>query len=272
MASTLTPRQQDVADRKAAGVWLTIPYELADVRAKAKAAGALWEPTRKQWSVPAEAAEGIKGLLGEVEGAGVKTFRFNDFYMASSFVSGKASELGDVYDGDIARDRDGAAWAVVSRVDRRRFEEENEEWYTDSTIKARPATEEEAAALDAKEAAEAVRKAGLEAEREQHAASKALLKAAEEGVERVPRDLPSEDRAERLTIESRAFASIHAVATYAYIENDSESPRRILIHAYDADWDAVSETMLPLTWTQELDSALRMMAKSVELARGRSTY
>jgi hypothetical protein len=267
MTSTLTPRQQKVADRKAAGVWLTIPYELADVRAKAKASGALWQPGRKQWSVPAEAAERLKKLLGEVEGADVKTFHFNDFYMASSFVSGRASELGNVYDGDIARDRDGAAWAVVSRVDRRRFEEENEEWYTDSTIKARPATEEEAAALDAKEAAEAVRKAGIEANRVQLAASAAVLKAAEEGAERVPRDLPLEGRAECLTIESIAYGSMHGVATYAYIENDSESPRRVVIHGYNADWDAVSETMVPVTWTQELDDALRVMARSVELAR-----
>lgn len=45
-------RKRSVADTLAAELWVTIPYSCEQIRTRAKALGAVWEPERKQWAMP----------------------------------------------------------------------------------------------------------------------------------------------------------------------------------------------------------------------------
>lgn len=56
-------QEQAAAEALAALVWIRIPFEATDVRKKAKAKGATWDPLTKRWSLAPEAAEAVKASL-----------------------------------------------------------------------------------------------------------------------------------------------------------------------------------------------------------------
>lgn len=62
---TLT-RVAEVDAVKAAGRWVAIPFDAADIRARAKEHGAIWDGDRKQWAMPSDDSyQEVSRLVGE---------------------------------------------------------------------------------------------------------------------------------------------------------------------------------------------------------------
>lgn len=247
------PGAPSAGPRPAARVSVAIPYELTAIREQAKAAGARWQKTSKTWLLELVPAAIIEAAIAAAT-AGTKKFYSNNFYMASSFVSGKASELGDAYEGDIARDAQGVAWKVVSHDDRRRYDEENDEWYTETTRVAVLATDDEIAELEVKEAAAAAQRAHRCRVTE---ASRRIRNSVDEYTRTMTHHDP--ENAEKLTIYKSTVQ-----ATWAWL-HEVDGRRVISFRDYDSDWDAKGDSLFTYPWTEEMEADVRLVSENLDI-------
>lgn len=245
------PGAPSAGPRPAARVSVSIPYELTAIREQAKAAGARWEKQSKTWSLEQEAAAVIQAAIAAAT-EGTKKFYSNDFYMASSFVSARSSELGDAYEGDVARDANGDPWKVVLRDDRRRYDEENDEWYTETTTSAVRATAAEVEELEACEGEVAARR-----QLRKHV-SEAEQRLSNGGWERTEtRENP--ENSEKLTVRRDTQQ-----ATWAFI-HEIDGRKLVSFRYYDSDWYGKDDSLFTYLWTAELEADVRLLSENLDI-------
>ena len=179
-----------------------------------------------------------------------RTFYSNDFMGASSHFSMERSEIGHAGIGTIARSEDGQVWRITGRNDSRQFDDENEMWFSESTLHAQLATAEEVTGLEKREEASRARRA------------EARVTAA---ARRRVSDLPVKGRVQTMTQEDPPGA------TRLVLRKTSEQTEWAYLHtvdgrdfvsfrSYDSDWWVKNQVLTTYPATPELVADVRRIA------------
>lgn len=179
-----------------------------------------------------------------------RTFYSNDFMGASSHFSMERNEIGHADIGTIARSKDGQFWRITGRNDSRQFDEENEMWFSETTLHAQLATAEEVTGLEKREEASRARR--VEA-RETAAARRRVS------------DLPAKGRVQTMTQEDPPGA------TRLVLRKTSEQTEWAYLHtvdgrdfvsfrSYDSDWWVKDQVLTTYPATPELVADVRRIA------------